>query len=313
MSVVSKPAKPFLKWAGGKTQLLGQFAAHYPAQLADGGLYKYFEPFLGSAAVFFDIVQKYPLREIYLGDINEELILVYRVVQKHPTELLTRLADLKQQYLQLGEAGRKVLFYEVREEYNRNRHKINYQRYSKAWLPRAAQMIFLNKTCFNGLFRLNRGGEFNVPFGRYRDPPIIDPANLLAVSHLLQKAEIRCGHFDLFQRDIDAHSFVYFDPPYRPVSKTSSFTAYSRHAFGDKEQIALADYYMRLDRERGAKLMLSNSAPTGGQDDGFLAALYRGYTIHRVYAGRMINSNASRRGKIPEFVITNYEKAGGTP
>lgn len=311
MTTTPKPAKPFLKWAGGKTQLLSQFAAYYPAQLGDGGVTKYFEPFLGSGAVFLDILQKYPIREVHLGDINEELILVYRVVQKNPEELLAQLADLKRAYLGLSEAGRKLLFYEVREEYNRDRHKINRRYSKKAWIPRAAQMIFLNKTCFNGLFRLNRSGAFNVPFGRYREPRIVDPDNLRAVSRLLQKAEIRHGHFDVFSRDIDARSFVYFDPPYRPLSKTASFTAYSRHAFGDAEQTALAAYFARLDREHGAKLMLSNSAC--GEEDDFLRTLYRDYRIGQVYAGRMINSNAGKRGKIPELLITNYAKPGELP
>ena len=163
-------AKPFMKWAGGKSQLLGQFQKYYPKELKTGQIKKYFEPFLGGGAVFLDVAQKFSIESAFLSDINEELILAYKVIQRKPESLIEFLWKYSMQYNNLSEEERKEYFYEVRTNLNLQRFQINYRRYSENWIPRAAQLIFLNKTCFNGLFRLNKKGEFNVPFGRYKNP-----------------------------------------------------------------------------------------------------------------------------------------------
>ena len=303
-------AKPFLKWAGGKAQLLAQFEALYPPELSAGQIEKYIEPFLGGGAVFFHIVQNYPIQSASLYDINEELILVYKVIQRTPQPLIKRLTDIETTFCRLEEEQeRKDFYYQIRSDYNRMHRQIDYQRYSESWVERAADMIFLNKTCFNGLYRVNRKGEFNVPFGRYKNPKIFDIENIFAVSQALQKAEIFCGDFTSCESQVSERSFIYFDPPYRPISKTSSFTSYSKGSFTDQDQIKLGEFYKKLDRERHAKLMLSNSNPKHeNPDDHFFEHVYQEYSIYlkTVYANRMINSKATKRGPITELVVTNY-------
>lgn len=300
-------AKPFLKWAGGKSQLLPQFREFYPRELKQGKIKKYLEPFIGGGAVFLDVVQNFEIEAAFLYDINEELIIAYRVVQRNPEGLIEFLQRFQKQYDQLNEEERKHYFYEVRENYNLQRFQINYKRYSENWITRAAQLIFLNRTCYNGLFRLNRNGEFNVPFGKYKNPRILDEDNVLNLSRILQTAEIRVADFEDCETLVDTDTFVYFDPPYRPISQTSSFTSYSKYEFGDDEQTRLSRFYGRLHRSSGAKLMLSNSDPTN-QDpmDDFFSTLYRDFTIHKVQAARMINSKGTKRGQIHELLITNY-------
>lgn len=300
-------AKPFLKWAGGKTQLLAQFAQHYPAALTEGHIRRYVEPFVGSGAVFWEIVQRFDIAEVYLSDINVELILVYRVVQQAPEELIEQLAEHHAHYYELDEEERKRYFYEIRDRYNEQRFDFDYAQFNAGWVQRAAYMIFLNKTCFNGLYRVNAKGKFNVPFGRYKKPAILDAPNLRRISQLLQKAELRVAPFTECASVVDDQTFVYFDPPYRPISTTSSFTSYAKDKFDDDDQRALAAFFRKLDAQCGAKLMLSNSDPTNeNPDDDFFETLYAGFQIHRVFANRMINSKAERRGKITELLITNY-------
>lgn len=300
-------AKPFLKWAGGKVQLLSQFQTYYPEELKIGSIDRYVEPFLGGGAVFLDIAQNYSITSAYLSDINEELILAYRVIQRDPETMLEYLEQLSRQYYALDEEERKSLYYDTRTLYNQERHTIDYHSYSEAWIQRAAHMIFLNKTCYNGLFRVNRQGGFNVPFGKYKKPRILDIENILNVSKMLQIAEICWGEFTDSEAFIHERSFVYFDPPYRPISRTSSFTSYSKNVFSDEEQIKLGNYYRRLDQYCEAKLMLSNSDPKNeNPEDHFFEELYQGFHIRRVHANRMINSNAQKRGQITELVITNY-------
>lgn len=301
-------AKPFMKWAGGKSQLLRQFKNYYPKELINGKIKKYFEPFIGGGAVFLDIVQKFPIESAFLTDINEELIIAYKVIQRNPDTLIEYLRKYSNQYYKLSEEERKEYFYEVRTNLNLQRFQVNYQRYSDNWVPRAAQLIFLNKTCFNGLFRLNKKGEFNVPFGKYKNPKIVDENNILALSKILQIAEINVGNFDSTEHKIDENSFVYFDPPYRPISKTSSFTSYSKYNFGESEQIQLAKYFSKLHTERKPKLMLSNSDPKNeNPDDTFFEKLFNGFYINKVNANRMINCNGNNRGIISELLITNYK------
>jgi DNA adenine methylase len=299
-------ARPFLKWAGGKGQLLPKFQELYPKQLVDKKIKTFYEPFLGSGAVFFDIAQNFDINSAFLYDINEELILTYKVVQKDVSKLLDFLYRYQRDYIKLDKLKRQDYFYSQRTNYNLQRFNIDYNKYSDLWLPRAAQLIFLNRTCFNGLYRVNSKGEFNSPAGDYDNPTICDEKNLLSVSKVLQIAEIKKADFKEIINDLKSKSFVYFDPPYRPISKTASFKAYSKHDFADNEQIQLAQLYKKLDSE-GVKVMLSNSDPKNNNpNDNFFDEIYNGYNIYRVPAKRMINSNASKRGLINEIVVTNY-------
>ena len=299
-------AKPFLKWAGGKSQLLEKFLDFYPDELKTGTLTNYYEPFIGGGAVFFDVAQRYNLKSALLCDINQELILSYRVIQQDVFKLTDTLNSFKVKYNKLDETAQLKFYYEVRDEFNRNRLKTDYFNYSESWILRAAQIIFMNKTCFNGLFRFNQKGEFNVPAGKYKNPKILDEQNLLNVSKLLSIAEIRNAGFESVESVIKENAFVYFDPPYRPISKTSGFTAYSKHKFEDDEQRQLAALFHRFN-EKGVKQMLSNSDPKNNDiNDNFFDELYSDFNICRIPARRMINSDATKRNAINEIVVTNY-------
>ncbi len=303
----NKKARPFIKWAGGKSQLLGQFAQHYPSELIDGKITRYVEPFLGGGAVFLDISQNYEIREAFLSDINPELILVYEVVKRDPHHLIELLMKHSNDYYSRIDKEREKLFYEIRLRYNEQNSKTDYNVFSREWISRAAYMIFLNKTCFNGLYRLNLKGEFNVPFGKYKNPAIVNNKKLSLVSHLLQNVTLRIGTFQDCKRYINDSTLVYFDPPYRPLSTTSNFTSYSKNKFADSDQIELADFFYQIDQTFDAKLMLSNSDPKNIDiSDNFFEELYAPFHIHRVHASRMINSDANGRGKISEILVTNY-------
>lgn len=300
------PAQPFLKWAGGKRQLLPAIDAQLPAALKNGRCRKYAEPFAGSGAVFLHVVQQYAVEQVFLADINPELILAYQTLQRDVEPVIARLAALQDAYLPLERPQRKTFYYDQRERFNAARPQIDFRNYGPAWIERTARLIFLNRTCYNGLFRVNASGAFNVPHGRYERPKICAAANLRAVARLLQPVRIAHGPFTACDAFVDADTFVYFDPPYRPLSATASFTSYSRHEFGDAEQLALADFYRTLDA-RGARLMLSNSDPKNvDPDDDFFEAAYAGFRIERVAARRRINSKASKRGPINELLIMNY-------
>jgi DNA adenine methylase len=308
MKVLKRKAKPFLKWAGGKSQLLGQFEKYYPSSLGQGAINQYIEPFIGSGAVFFELMQKYNIQASCIYDINKDLILTYQAIQKKPVALLEVLERYQSGYNDMDEPNRKTLFLSVRKSFNVQRCDINYQVFSENWIPRAAQFIFLNKTCFNGLFRLNSKGEFNVPFGGYHKPNIWDEDNILAVSGVLQNTKIQHSNYENCFSSANDKTFVYFDPPYRPISRTASFTTYAGFVFTDNEQVKLAQFFKAMDTEKNSKLMLSNSDPKNeNPNDDFFENIYKGYKLHRVYANRMINSNAEKRGKINELVITNYE------
>lgn len=299
-------AKPFLKWVGGKRQLLEQFSELYPKELKSKKIKNYYEPFVGGGAVFFDVAQKYEVENAFLYDINEELILAYKVIQKDVQNLIDFLAKYEQTYKKLTIEKQKIYFYELRDSFNSNRFNIDYNKYSESWIPRTAQIIFMNKTCFNGLFRVNQRGAFNSPAGRYNNPKILDEQNLLNVSKLLEIATIRKADFKEVKKDIQNNSFIYFDPPYRPISKTASFTSYSKLNFEDDQQLQLAKLFYELDEE-GNKIMLSNSDPknTDPTDD-FFDVIYSNYNICRVEAKRSINSNPTKRNTIKEIVVTNY-------
>jgi DNA adenine methylase len=303
---VNYNAKPFLKWAGGKGQLLSKFRELYPAQLKEKKINNYYEPFLGSGAVFFDLAQHFDIANAYLYDINEELVLAYKVVQQDVSKLIDFLFRYQKAFHGLNKKKQQEYFYEQRANYNLQRFNVDYKKYSDQWIARAAQLIFLNRTCFNGLYRVNSKGEFNTPAGDYKNPTICDEYNLMAVSKILDIATIRQADFKQVKKDLKQNSFVYLDPPYRPVSKTASFTAYSKHDFRDKEQTALCALFTHI-HSKGQLAMLSNSDPKNNNPaDNFFDDLYKEFIITRVPAKRMINSDASKRGSINEIVVTNY-------
>ncbi|HHV46476.1 MAG TPA: DNA adenine methylase [Tissierellia bacterium] len=296
-NVLNTETKPFVKWAGGKRQLLPIIIKNLPKELIENRIKTYIEPFVGGGAVFFYIVENYKLDRIILNDKNEELIDVYRVIQNNVDALIDELRKVEKEYLSLDENGRKAYFYEKRDQYNSNK---------KDRILTAVNFIFLNRTCFNGLYRVNKKGEFNVPYGRYKNPTILDEENLRNVSICLKNVELHSGDFEEIENYVDDKSFIYLDPPYRPLDATSNFTSYDKGEFNDDDQKRLAAFY-RLLNEKGAKLMLSNSDPKNiDEKDDFFDELYKGFNIKRVYANRMINSNGKGRGKIAELLITNY-------
>ena len=299
-------AKPFLKWAGGKGQLLQKFQKLYPQQLRDKKIKNYYEPFLGSGAVYFNIAQNYSIEKAWLYDINPELVLTYKVVQQDAAKLIDFLYRYEKEYLKLSNTQREKYFYNQRTNYNLQRFNTDYEKYADGWIARAAQLIFLNRTCFNGLYRVNSKGEFNTPAGKYDNPKICDEYNLLAAAKVLEIATIKRADFSQVKRDLKKNSFVYFDPPYRPISKTASFKAYSKNDFGDKEQCELAALFAAIDKS-GECAMLSNSDPKNNNpEDNFFDDLYSAFKLIRVPARRMINSDASKRGSINEIIVTNY-------
>jgi len=300
-------AKPFLKWAGGKTQLLDEFCRRLPEGLGEKGkITRYVEPFIGGGAVFFYLTRRFSFEGCCIGDANEELILSYRVIQKSVKKVISELRILESGYFAKDVKEREALYYEIRDSFNDELPGINFQKYGPGWAERAAKVIFLNRTCYNGLFRVNRNGEFNVPFGGYKNPDILDEENLRDVATVLKNTQISMGDFTRCRDYVDDHTFVYFDPPYRPISQTSSFTSYSKDGFSEKDQHRLAALFRELDA-KGAKIMLSNSDPWNQDShDTFFDDLFSGYTIGRVPARRIINCNGARRGNINELIITNY-------
>lgn len=300
-------ARPFIKWVGGKNQLLEQFEDYYPKELKKGIIKNYVEPFLGDGALFFTVLQRYKIEKAYLSDINKDLILTYQVVKQRPNDLLDFLEQYQKNYDKTEQEKRNDLFLSVRKHFNMQRFEINYKKLSDNWIPRAAQFIFLNKTCFNGLFRLNSKGEFNVPFGKYKSIMIFDEYNISAVSKLLQNTIIEYADYTQCFDKINENTFVYFDPPYRPISQTAAFTAYTDSEFRDKEQLQLAGFFKKIDKEKGARIMLSNSDPKNqNPEDVFFEKAFSGYNIFKVSASRAVNCNGEKRGKITELLITNY-------
>jgi DNA adenine methylase len=300
-------AKPFLKWAGGKTQLINEVEEVLPDYIKKGGtIKKYFEPFVGGGAIFFYLIRNYDVKEAFLYDINKELILVYNVIKKNPNELINLLDIHSNKFLPKNDEERKEYFLNIRKTFNTNLKTFNFNKYRNEHIIRAAHTIFLNKTCFNGLFRLNSKGEFNVPMGKYKNPKICDNKNITNASKALEIATIFNDSFKASEKLIDNESLVYLDPPYRPLNKTSSFTSYSENEFGDKEQKELAKYFHEITK-KGANAILSNSDPKNeDKNDNFFDDMYSKYDIFRVQAKRFINSNAKKRGSINEIIVKNY-------
>jgi len=290
--LASAKAKPFLKWAGGKGQLLAEIGRRLPAGLKTGEIDTYVEPFVGGGAVFFHIAQEYPeIKRHFLFDINQDLVNCFNEIKTNVDALIDELRSLEAAFLR-KRSGRRDFYYEIREQFNADRSP--------------AKLIFLNKNCYNGLYRVNRKDEFNVPFGDYNNPTICDEANLRNASDVLQNAEVICGDFTKSHQYINSHSFVYFDPPYRPLSPTASFTSYSKDSFTEDDQLRLAEFCRQIN-SKGAKFLLSNSDPKNEDPtDRFFQDHYKEFTIDTVKAARVINCKASGRGQIKELIITNY-------
>lgn len=290
--------KPFLKWAGGKGQLLPIIHENLPKELRSGRIKRYIEPFVGGGAVVFDLLQRFIFEEVIINDINHDLTNLYNVIKTDVDDLIDRLENIAEEYLCLDSEDRKEYYYKKRDEFNSEELQDK--------LHKSVLFIFLNRTCFNGLYRVNREGKFNVPQGDYKNPQIADKENLFKVSKALERVTITNMDFESLGKYIDDNSFVYFDPPYRPLNITSSFASYQKEQFNDVEQCRLGEFYKKLDLE-GAKLMLSNSDPKNtDNNDNFFDDLYKGFNIKRVEAKRNINSKGSQRGKINELLILNY-------
>ena len=292
-------AKPFIKWVGGKSQLIEQLDMQLPADFGNWENVTYIEPFVGGGAMLFYMLQRYPnIEHAVINDINPDLVTCYRTVRDNPKQLIESLADIEMAYLALEtEERRKDFFMAARERYNEKQLDP---------IENTTKFFFLNRTCFNGLYRVNKKGLFNVPFGKYSNPTICDPETILKDSELLQRVEILNGDFEATFEYAQGNSFFYFDPPYRPLSDTSSFNDYAKESFNDDAQIRLKVYCDRIN-EAGFHFMLSNSDCKGkNENDNFFDVLYGAYQIERVWASRSINSNPEKRGKLTEILVHNY-------
>ncbi|MBR2193195.1 MAG: DNA adenine methylase [Bacteroidaceae bacterium] len=293
-------AKPFIKWVGGKGQLLEQLDEQLPVNFADWQDVTYIEPFVGGGAMLFYMLQRYPnIRHAVINDVNPDLTTCYCVVRDMPEELITACEEIQSAYNALQtEDARREFFLAVRDRYNEK---------NLDPLENTTQFFFLNRTCYNGLYRVNRKGLFNVPFGKYTNPQICDPITIRKDSEILQRVEIMTGDFEATFDRARGKTLFYFDPPYRPLSDTSSFNDYAKEAFNDDAQIRLKEYCDRIN-EAGFHFMLSNSDCKGkNEDDNFFEVLFQAYQIERVWASRSINSNPDKRGKLTEILVHNYQ------
>ena len=292
--------KPFLKWAGGKGQLLPEIRKVYPEELGTR-ITKYAEPFVGGGAVLLDILGSYELQEVYISDSNRELINAYQIIRDQLANLSEILSALQNEFLQMDAERRQAHYYNIRQDFNILKAEQGDP------LARAAYMIFLNRTCFNGLYRVNRKGQFNVPMGAYKNPQIFDEKNLAALSQALQNVHMVFGDYRQARDFIDDATFAYFDPPYRPLTKTAGFTSYTENEFGDTQQKELAEFIRSMSQEQGALVAASNSDPHNvDENDDFFDEIYHDCNIRRIDATRMINSKVAGRGKIKELLITTY-------
>lgn len=296
-------SKPFIKWVGGKGQLLQQLERQLPTDLHEEE-FTYIEPFVGGGAMLFYMLQNFMnIKQVVINDINRNLTEAYRVIKQEPEGLVYRLKQIEKQYLNITtEDGRKNFYLEMRRRFNEE---------VLSSLDKSAILIFLNRTCFNGLYRENAKGKFNVPFGRYANPTICNAEVIYTDSELLNRFDVQIlnGDFKDTAKAIDKTglTFFYFDPPYRPLSATSSFNSYVKEDFNDDSQRELADFCRMLDRKENVRWMLSNSdCSAKNPDDTFFEDIYEGFDIQRVFASRMVNANASKRGKLTELLIRNY-------
>ena len=299
----TKP-KPFLKWAGGKTQLLPIIDFYLPEDFKKEKEITYIEPFVGGGAMLFYMLQNYPhIRRAIINDINSHLITTYRTIKEKPFALIESLKNIEAEYKALKDfENKKNYFLDIRSRFNLE---------NITDIEEASYMIFLNRTCFNGLYRENSKGYFNVPYGKYENPTICDEQLIIADSELLQKVDILNGDYSHTSDYVNGYTFFYFDPPYRPLDATSSFNSYVKEEFNDKEQVRLRDFYSQLSNA-GYKEILSNSDCKGRNgNDNFFDDLYKDFIIERVYAKRHINANPAKRGVLTELLIRNYENCQG--
>lgn len=293
-------AKPFVKWAGGKTQLLEEVRKSLPSDMLLRKELTYVEPFVGGGAVLFWILQAYPnIKRAIINDINAELICTYKIIQNDVESLISTLAIMQDQYISLDAYGRKEYFLNKRIMFNSKKC---------SEIETSALFIFLNKTCFNGLYRVNSKGEFNVPHGKYSNPKICDRENLLAVSNILQKVEILCGDFERTEVYARENTIFYLDPPYKPLSESSSFTSYTKNGFNDAEQVRLRDFCTRIAQQK-TQFIASNSDPREITGESFFERIYRHFNVKRVFATRFINANSDGRGRVSEIMISNVINA----
>lgn len=296
-------ARPFVKWVGGKGQLIQQLKQNLPFELYNQR-FTYIEPFVGGGAMLFFMLQKFPnIKRVIINDINSNLTDTYKTIKEEAEELVYRLRHLEQQYYSISiEDNRKDFYLEMRRRFNEE---------TLNSLDKTTMLIFLNHTCFNGLYRENSKGFFNVPFGRYANPIICNEKVIYADSELLNRFDVQIlnGDFKETAKAINSSSmtFFYFDPPYRPLSATSSFNSYVKEDFNDDCQRDLAGFCRMLNNRKNVKWMLSNSdCSAKNPNDTFFEDIYEGFNIQRVYASRMVNANASKRGKLTELLIRNY-------
>jgi DNA adenine methylase len=296
-------ARPFLKWAGGKGQLIPAIGAALPGLVHSGEEITYIEPFIGSGAVLFRLLQQYPsIKKAIINDINPDLVEAYRTTREQPGKLIECLDRLQDDYYRLETREEQKEFYLARRTEFNDR--------SSDSIRHTGLLIFLNRTCYNGLYRVNSRNQFNVPFGTYAKPKICDAANINAVSRLLQRVTILNGDYSETVRGLSGKVFCYLDPPYKPISKTASFNSYSKDRFDDAEQRRLRTFCDELTA-RNICWLMSNSDPRNHDpEDTFFDDLYAGDALHigRVAAKRNINSNGSKRGDIAELLISNYSR-----
>lgn len=287
--------KPFIKWAGGKSQLLDAIRQKYPSKIE-----RYCEPFVGGGAVLLDVLANHKPKEVLINDINPELINTYFQIRDNVEHVISMLSEMQSKFWNMDDEKRKEYFYSQRDRFN------ELIKDAVSTEEKAALFIFINKTCFNGLYRVNGKGLYNVPMGSYKKPPICDADNIRLISGLLQGVTINCGDYSECTDFIDNNTFVYIDPPYRPLSETSSFTSYAKTEFGDEQQIQLGHFFEKIS-QKGAKVVASNSDPKNtDEEDNFFDDIYKMFIIKRVAATRMINSNSKGRGTINELLICNY-------
>lgn len=292
-------AKPFVKWAGGKGSLISLLIEYLPHDFAMQQNITYIEPFVGGGAMLFYMLTHYPnIKRAIINDVNEDLINCYLLIKNNPNKLIVLLRSIKDEYCQLSNLDKKSqYYYQMREKYNNNEFSQE---------ERAACFIFLNKTCFNGLYRVNTKGKFNVPFGKYEHPNIYDEKLIIADHKVLQKVEIYAGGYENITNHLGKrYNFIYIDPPYRPLSGSACFIEYTHNIFDDTEQEKLKIYCDMLT-QKGCKIMQSNSNSV--DDDGmpYFAKLYNTYSVNQILAHRFINAHAGKREKETELLIMNY-------
>lgn len=291
--------KPFVKWVGGKGQLLEQLGTFLPDGFSNQEDVTYIEPFVGGGAMLFFMLQRYPnIKKAFINDVNGDLTTCYKVIKENPHELITALKKIQEAYYNIElEEDMRAFFLKVRDKYNTK---------SLTDIENSTALIFLNRTCFNGLYRVNKSGKFNVPFGKYKMPTICDEKTILADSKILQKVEILTGDFEKTLQVAKKKSLFYFDPPYRPLNNTSSFNSYAKEDFNDEEQIRLKNF-CDVVNNAGHRFMLNNSdGHAKNYADTFFDKLYATYNIHRVWAKRSVNANAFKRGKLTEILVRNF-------